>query len=167
MIIHCTQKLAVKLKKVSTEPLAETSPLGSWHSNLYTIDRRLCVIFCHDLSRYVLFMAGLRKEHFAVLDRWHRELFLATLRFQGIPATRLKKVELAPGPVGFDRATDRSVLGSMNVVRNDLEGWLMQVDNVMDLDPVATALQLNERPVTIKGKFCWPDQEMLNLVESL
>jgi len=150
-----TQKtpiLIAKLKHVSAKPLAETGPLGSWHANLYTIDRRLCVIFCHDMSRYVLFMAGLRKEHFAELGRWHRELFLAAVGFQGVPATRLHKVELALGPAEHDRATDRSMLSSMNVVRNDLIGWLMRVENVMDLDPVATSLELNERPVTIKGK---------------
>jgi hypothetical protein len=167
MLIHCTQKLAARLKNVSTKPLAEANPLGSWHANCYTIDRRLCVIFCHDLSRYVLFMAGLRKEHFTELGRWHRELFLATLRFQDIPKSRLPKVELALGPIEFDRANDRSVLSSMNVVRHDLIGWLMRVDKVTDLDPVATALELNERPVTIKGKWLWPDREMLHLVESL
>jgi len=91
MIIHCTQKLAAKLKNVSTEPLSGTSPLGSRHANLYTIDRRLCVIFCHDLCRSVLLMTGLRREHFVELDRWHRELFLAILRFQGVPATLLKR----------------------------------------------------------------------------
>jgi hypothetical protein len=37
---HCTQKLAAKLPEVSATPLAETSPLGSWHANLYTYDRR-------------------------------------------------------------------------------------------------------------------------------
>ncbi|NOZ09994.1 MAG: hypothetical protein GXP09_02940 [Gammaproteobacteria bacterium] len=37
LIIHCTQKLAKKLPDVSKEAHAETSLLGSWHANLYTI----------------------------------------------------------------------------------------------------------------------------------
>ncbi len=79
MITHCTQKLAAKLPEVSAPPLSETSPLGSWHAHLYTIDRRQCVLFCHDTTRYILFAAGLRKEQFADLGRLHRELFLTTL----------------------------------------------------------------------------------------
>jgi hypothetical protein len=62
VIIHCTQKMAIKLPGVSATPLAETSPLGSWHAHLYTYDRRQCVLFCHDESRYCLFLPGLVKE---------------------------------------------------------------------------------------------------------
>lgn len=58
MIIHCTKKLAAKLPAVSLEPLMETSPLGSWHANLYTIDRRNCLLFCHDDTRYTVFLPG-------------------------------------------------------------------------------------------------------------
>ena len=67
MILHCSQKLASKLSPVSPTRLEETSPLGSWHGHLFALDRRQCVMFCHDATRYVLFLPGLRKEHFAEL----------------------------------------------------------------------------------------------------
>ena len=108
MIIHCTQKLAKKLPNVSETALAEISPLGSWTANLYTIDRRHCVLFCHDETRYVLFLAGLRKEQFAELGLLHRQLFLDSLAGQGVSETQLKKIALALGPARFDRAPDRS-----------------------------------------------------------
>ncbi|MBL0225606.1 MAG: hypothetical protein IPQ16_08540 [Geobacteraceae bacterium] len=79
MLLHCTQKLAAKLPGVSTTLLAETSSLGSWHAHLYTYDRRQCVMFCHDDSRYCLFLPGLVKVDFAKMGQLHRELFLATL----------------------------------------------------------------------------------------
>jgi len=37
------------------------------------------VLFCHDASRYCLFLAGLVKADFAELARLHREIFFATL----------------------------------------------------------------------------------------
>jgi len=77
MIIHCTQELSTKLSEVSDHPLSEASPLGSWHALLYTVARRQCVMFCHDDSRYILFLPGLVKSDFADLGRLHRELFLA------------------------------------------------------------------------------------------
>ncbi|MBK5273919.1 MAG: hypothetical protein JJE30_02555 [Desulfuromonadales bacterium] len=79
MLLHCTKKLAAKLPEVSATPLAETSHLGSWHAHLLTIDRRQCVMFCHDESHYVLFQPGLVKTNFADLGRLHRELFLSSL----------------------------------------------------------------------------------------
>ena len=60
MIIHCSQKLSTKIPDVSPTPLEETSPLGSWHGHLFTLDRRQCVMFWHDATRYVLFLPGLR-----------------------------------------------------------------------------------------------------------
>jgi len=168
MILHCSQKLAAKLPGVSPTPLDETSPLGSWHGHLFTLDRRQCVMFCHDATRYVLFLPGLRKEHFAELgSKWFRPLYLATLAMFGCPDTQIKKVELALGPMRFDMATDRSVQGSLRVAKLDLEAWLYRVPNVMDLDPIAISCKLSDRPATIRGKWIWPQKAMLEAVAQI
>jgi len=79
MIFHCSQKLAAKLDdiaKVSSLPLEETSPLGGWHGHLFTVDWQQCVLFCHDATRFTLFLPGLRKEHFVNLgNEWFRPLY--------------------------------------------------------------------------------------------
>ena len=66
MIIHCSKKLSAKLENVSPTPLEEISLLGGWHAHLFTIDRRQCVMFCHDATRCTLFLPGLRKEHLPI-----------------------------------------------------------------------------------------------------
>ena len=166
MLLHCTQKLAVKLPHVSTTPLIEASPLGSWHAHLYTYDRRQCVLFCHDESRYCLFLPGLVKADFAELGRLHRELFLATLVVQNVPEALLNRVALALGPVQFDRNTDRSVLGSLRTADIDLS-WLIHDTHVLDCDPLAVALKLNERPTSVKGKYFFPAKVMLERIDKL
>ncbi|MDP2199884.1 MAG: hypothetical protein Q8K01_14970 [Sulfurimicrobium sp.] len=168
MILHCSQKLAAKLPVVSPAPLEETSPIGSWHGHLFTLDRRQCAMFCHDASRYVLFLPGLRKEHFAELGgKCFRPFYLALLAAMGCSVARLRKVELALGPMRFDTVTDRSVQGSLRVAKQDLEAWVYQVPNVMDLDPLAMSCRLNERPATVYGKLVWPDRAMLEVVAGL
>lgn len=167
MLLHCTQKLAAKLAEVSTTPLVETSPMGSWHAHIYTIDRRQCVMFCHDESRYVLFLPGLVKADFADLGRLHRELFLVSLVALGVKETPLKRVSLALGPVQFDCVTDRSVLGSLRVASFDLSCLLGSLDNVMECDPLALSVSLNDRPVTVKGKWMFPDKVMLERIGQL
>jgi hypothetical protein len=148
-------------------PLAESSPLGSWHAHLITIDRRLCVLFCHDESRYVLFQPGLVKADFAELGRLHRELFLSSLVALGVKETYLKRVALALGPVRFDCATDRSVLGSLRVASSDLDGLLYRLVNVMECDFLALSVSLNDRPITVMGKWSFPDKVMLERIERL
>ncbi|CAG0926598.1 MAG: hypothetical protein EFKGCFLK_00657 [Rhodocyclaceae bacterium] len=85
MIIHCSKKLAAKLPDVSSMPLELTSPLGGWHGHLITLDRRQCAMFCHDATRYALFLPGLRKEHCTELgSKWFRQLYLATLAMSAV-----------------------------------------------------------------------------------
>lgn len=165
MILHCSQKLGAKLDPVSQVPLEETNPLGSWHGHLLTIDRRQCVIFCHDATRFVLFLAGLRKAQFDALgSKWFPQLFTAALATIGCPDDEIRKVELALWPVRYDTATDRSVQGSIRTVQQDLDALLYKVPDVMALDPLAVARHLNDRPTTIYGKWLFPDKAMREAV---
>ncbi|MDP2323164.1 MAG: hypothetical protein Q8N51_03945 [Gammaproteobacteria bacterium] len=168
MIIHATRKLAARLPDVSSDALQEDSPLGSWHADRVIIDRRQCVIFCHDETRAALFVPGLRKELFADLGaRSFRPLFSATLAALGCPPCQASKAELALGPIRFDTATDRSVLSSIRIVRQDLEGHIARVPNVLMLDPVAVAVDLCDRPASVRGKWIWPNQRLLELVSMI
>ena len=54
--------------------LDETGPLGSWHANVYAIDRRQCLLLCHDATRYCLFLPGLRAPQLRELGRRHRAI---------------------------------------------------------------------------------------------
>ena len=168
MILHCSQKLAAKLAGVSPVPLEESSPLGSWHGHLLMLDRRQCLMFCHDATRYVLFLPGVRKEQFVELGaRVFRPLYLGTLARLGCGEAQLRKVELALGPIRFDTATDRSVQGSMRVAWQAVEAWAMGAANVMDLDAVAVSCTLNGRPATVHGRLIWPDKAMREAVSAL
>ena len=167
MILHCTRKLAARLSNVSGARLDETGPLGSWHAILYAIDRRQCLLLCHDATRYCLFLPGLRAPQLRELGRWHRELLLAALATAGVKGTVLKKVEFAFGAPRFDTAIDRSVLGSMTIARWDLEGMLARVGNVLDIDPVLASRHLNERPAMAGRVLHWPEREMLERVATI
>lgn len=61
MLLHCTKKLAAKLPRELFKDAAlaasegEHRQLGEWHGHRLILDCRQCVLFCHDLTRYVLF----------------------------------------------------------------------------------------------------------------
>ena len=91
VILHCAQKLVTRIPFIadlpdpSVERDGQSGPLSSRHAHLLTLDRRQCVLFCHDATRYALFVPGLRAPQRAELGRWHRELRLAVLEAQGLP----------------------------------------------------------------------------------
>jgi hypothetical protein len=174
VILHCTQKLTSRIPSTGDLPNPEaefdSQPglLISWHGHLLTLDRRQCVLFCHDVTRYVLFLPGLRAPQLAELGRWHRDLFLAVLQAQGLAHHHIARAGLTLGPLQMDRNTDRSVLASMNRVAGDLQfGLLRETANVMELDPIKTSLWLNDRPCTVHKTWIWPDKAMREIVEQL
>lgn len=165
MIIHATRKLAARLPNVSKEPLQEVSALGSWHADRLTLDRRQCVLFCHDETRAALFIAGLRKPQFAALGgEIFRQLFADTLAALKCPQAQIRRALLSLGPCRFDTSTDRSVLGSMRVARQDLEAYLWNFPNVLLMDPVEASCRLTRRPVSVRGKHFWPRDRLLELM---
>ena len=174
MILHCTQKLTARIPSTNDLPdpepkcASQAGSLSSWHGHLLTLDRRQCVLFCHDATRYVLFLPGLRAPQLAELGRWHRDLFLAVLQAQGLAHHHIANAGLWLGPLQMDRNTDRSVLASMNRVAGDLQfGLLRETSNVMELDPIKTSLWLNDRPCTVHKMWIWPDKAMRETVEAL
>ena len=167
MIFHCTKALAVKLPEISKAPLADNNPIGSWHAHLHVIDRRQCVMFCHDTTRFILFQAGLKKEQFNNLGLLHRELFKFVLISLGVPDSSIKRVELSMGPACYDTATDRSVLGTLNQSRCDFDHFICDYGNILEVDSVIAARWLNDRPMTARGTLLWPDKSMIELVGRL
>jgi hypothetical protein len=167
MLLHCTKKLAERLPEEVADKDAETSVLGSWHAHIFQLKSRQCLLFCHDETRYMLFLPGVNKSHFKELGRLHRDLFLLNLAALDVAESRVMRVGLALGPPRFDRATDRSVLGSLNVAAADLSIHLEDVDNPLELDPVTVARMLNQRPVTARGAWLWPERGMLEKVARL
>ena len=168
MIIHATRKLAARLPEVSKEPLQEINALGNWHADRLILDRRQCVLFCHDETRAALFIAGLQKLQFAALGGdIFRELFADTLAALECPQAQIRRALLSLGPCGFDAATDRSVLSSMRVARQDLEAYLWNFRNVLMMDPVEASRRLTRRPVSVRGKQFWPQDRLLELVAGL
>lgn len=167
MIFHCTKALAAKLPPVSPTQLTDTNPLGCWHVHLHIIDRRQCIMFCHDATRFILFESGLKKEQFHNLGQLHKQLYFAVLISMGVPESSLKRVELAMGPAQFDAITDRSVLGTLNQTRSNFEHFISDYNNILEVDPIIAARWLNHRPLTARGKWLWADKSMLELVSSL
>lgn len=160
MLLHCTRRLAEKLplnhfRNAATAGLSdERTPLGEWHGHLLLLDRRQCVLFCHDLTRYVLVLLGLCATQFTDVGRWHQELFLATLAAQGMLSSHLARLKILFGPLRIDFQRDRSVLGSLRVAADDLRyGFLSRVAPVLDLDPIEISHELNQRPCRV-GMVC-------------
>lgn len=146
---------------------AAESLLSGWHANLLLLQRRQCVLFVHDATRFPVFIPALKKDDFAELDFWFTDGLMNTLLKMGADEALMKCAHGMLGPLVCDRATDRSVQGSMNQMGQELD-HLLWFDNarITDLPPYRTSIWLAQTPRTVKGfkGTLWPIDAMFRLL---
>lgn len=178
--LHCTKKLLVKLPlsedgrlhsrnpslTIVRDPAA--NPLSGWHANLILLQRRQCVLFVHDTTRFPVFVPALKKDDFAELDWFFQDGYMNTLLKVGAKDRHMKAAEKLLTPLICDNDCNRSVQGTLNQMAQDL-GFMLEYEQaqVVDISPYRTSAWLAHRPCTMKGiRDCiWPDRAMLELLE--
>ena len=178
--LHCTQKLFAKLPvnangrlpNTKGRPLAANdagdSPLSGWHANLLTLQRRNCVLFVHGTTRFPVLLTCLTKPDFAELDYWFQDGLMNTLLKGGANQAQLDAAARSLAPLQCDTLRDRSVQGTLNQMKQDVEHMLwydrLPIEN---LGPYSTGVWLAERPCGVRGgkDYVWPMKAMLALLD--
>ena len=166
--IHVTKKLMAKLPiddqgflpskddyPASGEGMlySQESLLSGWHANFLTIARRNCVLFVHDKTRFALFIPMLTKPDFANLDGHFQNVLMNALLKAGGDGDLMEAAAEQLQPLAFDTVTDRSVLGTMNQMKADLENKLAYDDTgINDFSPYITSVWLSRFPRKVKGE---------------
>jgi hypothetical protein len=154
------------------EPVAtdETqSLLSGWHANVIILQRRNCVLFTHDTTRFSLLLIGLTKPDFAKLDGYFQDALMNTLLKCGANDEQMQAAVMQLQDLCFDTQCDRSVQGSLNRMKADIEHllWYDGAD-VMEMSAYQTSVWLSERPSILKGmksgECLWPIKAMAALL---
>ena len=173
--IHATKKLLAKMPaqiKPGSEDIlaAPQSKLGSWHANLLTIQRRNCLLFVHDQTRFPVFIPALTKPDLVNIDWFFEDVLMNTLLKCGATQEQLDTAAALLQPLAFVGGTDRSVLGTLNQLGQDIEHIIyFDALNVADMAGYAVSAWLADRPCNVKGqKDCiWPKDAFLELLDRL
>ena len=179
--LHCTRKLLAKLPLTESGRLRNKMPsryaandeadsrLSGWHANLLMLQRRQCVLFVHDRTRFPVFIPALKKNDFAELDHRFDDSFMNTLFKTGADDTLMDLGHAALGPLVCDTECDRSVQGTMNRMAQEIE-WHLAYDRVpvAEITDYRLGAWLADRPCNAKGvKDCiWPVRAMHQLLRS-
>lgn len=182
--IHATRKLFSKLPLDTDGFLPESrktpylyhhergaaSKLGDWHANLLTIQRRNCVLFVHDQTRFPLFVPALKKQHLANLDRWFDDALINTLMKCGVDDAQLEKAEHHVHRLRIDTQCDRSVQGTMNRMAFELEHAIHYNGvRINEITGYRHAAWLADTPCSAKGRkeALWPKRDFIRFLEAL
>jgi len=146
LTLQCTQKL---LREVTAEisPLKDTDPIALWHGNLLSVDRRKCLIFTNDKSRYTFLIPGLRKTDFKHLGELFLDNLFRCMLADGIPQRGVEKVLNTCGSYCFTKSSSRSVLGTMNDVANIVRWTVVDHGGLINTDLSKLIMNINRMPM--------------------
>lgn len=116
-LIRCTGKLQKELGLKKSD-LQESEPhfsfLGQWHANLIYIDRRKCVVFVNDKTRFNFIECDVTRSYLREMAKWFPDLLSCVLHDEGIPDETVERILSEYDEIGFSKTNSKSVLGTLN-----------------------------------------------------
>lgn len=123
MIFSCTKKVRDKLKKYQVVE-AEKVETGfyNWYVDLITLERKNYFLFTNSQTLFTFFFyAGTRKELQNIDTLFEEQLKAHIVRAYGPNLSFIHKALAGAGPDRFIHTNSRSVLGSMNDLKYQIE----------------------------------------------
>ena len=144
--IQCTKKLLKEVGQEYREAIIPTVPLGGWHANLLLLNRRKCVLFTNDQTRYSFLVAGLKKPDFQLLDEVFRQNLFKCLIRDEFSQEAIEKVLDEICDIAFTKTSSRSVLGTMNDMANIIKWTVHDEGGLLNVDVDEMNMELNRMP---------------------
>lgn len=154
LTIRCTQKFLKELKVTPTEVEPQGGYIGGWHADLLRIERRKCVLVTNDATLYSLFIPGLRKPEFEHFGEVFMQHLFKNLRCEGFLQNQIERVLNEYKETKIAKTNNRSVLGSMNDLKFQLEHIIWELGGLDRLDLIELNNKLNRIPMgAIKYRY--------------
>ncbi len=120
-------------------------------ANITTIQRRQCLVFTHDQTRFSLALIGVTQKELKALTFWFSDMLANTMLKLGYPAELMERAVSSFSELSFDTQCSRPVQGTLRNMIWDLESFTWDSTQITDLAPYSTSASLCERPCSIKG----------------
>lgn len=143
MIFRLSQKLNARIKagNLIARPLNK-NPYADWSATAFVADRTQYILLCNTKSPYstVMYARGINDDH-RFIER-AMDSIREYMEADGQEFVYRQFIASATGAVGFAKALDRSITGSVNDLVYHAKGWLVETQ----LSPFDVGFKLNDIP---------------------
>jgi len=122
LIIQCTRKLLDELKTdLDVEKISISDSIFSWHTHLFLLNRKKCVIVMNNKTRFNFVLVGLKRADFLNFDSIVVKGIKENLLAEGIDNTVVESYLQERNKVIFTASSDRSIISQMNEMKRNIE----------------------------------------------
>ena len=147
-LLRLTSKLLAEIDdQPSPESAVTPSPLGDWYGHIFTIERRKCLLFINEPTHFVCPALGVTKSDYRQIIPFFLGVLARALRTMRFSEKEIDWILGMHKDIGIGRATNRSILASLNNRVTDTRtqfAWHLGFENC---DVSAVTKLLNETPM--------------------
>ena len=134
MNLQLTKKLSDKLKVDVVElDTTKYNDMENYHCNLLKFGRDNCVLITNDKTLFSFFIYGLKAVDFKNFKESVSQPIFKILVELGFSQSQFEKVLLSLENIQYSKTSNRSVISSMNDMKNQIEAYLYSGDNIYEL----------------------------------
>lgn len=113
--LQITKKTAdnIGIKKLENIDIYQPS-INMWHASLKFINRKKCLLIMNDLTRYSIFLYGIKKKELQDLDNIFIDCLIDTMKSDNFPHDSIMKLVDNLGTINIIKTNNRSITGSIN-----------------------------------------------------
>ena len=135
MNLQLTKKLSDKLKVDLVEiDTSKYNDIENYHSNLLKFGRYNCILITNDKTLFSFFIFGLKSADFKDFKGSISQPIFRILMELGFTQSQFEKVLLSLENIQYSKTSNRSVISSMNDMKNQIEAFLYAGDNIYEVN---------------------------------
>ena len=155
--IYCTKKVVEEAGFAGdlVRDSDSDSPLTGWYAHLFFRKRKKCLIFTNVRTLYSFVAESVSRSDIRTLDKLFRKELNRLLFYEEFSADVMVRMIVETENIKFGKASNRSVLGSMNDLIKQHMGYTERLEGEGRADLVAVNRQINRTPMGAM-KYAFP-----------
>jgi hypothetical protein len=133
--LQSTKSLLDILKTTTVEiNLSEYSDIENYHCNVLKFGRDNCVLITNNKTLFSFFLYGIKATDFKHFEEVISESIFKILVDIGFPQYQFEKVLDSLQTIQYAKTSDKSVLSSMNDMKQHIKGCLLRGDTILEIN---------------------------------
>ena len=108
---------------IHDEPFRKFNPLGKWNATVFFVSRKKCLLLTNSITRYSVFIAGIRKSDFKNLSEIFINTLIEQLKRDNIPSEGLDIRKLIGQVTLHKTDNNRPIIGTQKYIIENIDDW--------------------------------------------
>lgn len=151
---------------IQDEYSGKFNPLGKWNATLFFVSRKKCLLITNSITRYSVFVGGIRKSEFKNLSEIFINTLIEQLKIDGIQSEELDIRNLIGETTLHPTDRNRAIAGTQKYILENVDVWKYEFGAFENWDFRDINRRINGVPYKQLGWLC-PREMMKILLEEV